>query len=487
VVREDVFGPGEFGAVGGAMRWAHVTTREFVVRRELLLRPGDTYDSVLVAETERNLRALGIFRRALVDTVRDGDRLVLRVTTQDGWTTTPVFDIATSEGQTSIAIGLVEGNFLGRAAVAGARYRSTPDRTSWLLAYRQPRAIAGRIGVTAQWDARSDGRALFASMGQPFLALSGRWAWGTDVTDFDGDVLRFRDGDPAPFVVLRRRFFLASAFSAHALAASPRGYLRVGLSGQLRRDDFVPQPIDGVAFPESWTGAAGPYLEWARARFVVLRNVASFLREEDQSVGVGVRVGVLAAPRLFGYERDGVGGLLSAGAGVRIPGGFARADVGVTGLVDAGGLDSGTVTLKARAVVQPSARHALLLGGFLGWQDDPVPGAEFDFGLGAVLRAYPIHAFTGDRAWYAVGEYRWTVAPDAFGLLGLALGAFAGAGGAWFDGDPQRSGAEAGVGLRFGPSRLASASLFRLDAAYRTGGSGFAPGWSLVFARGFTF
>lgn len=487
VERDDVFAPGEFGLAGDVMRWLHVTTRERVVRREVLLQPGMAYDPVLAAETERNLRALGVFRRALVDTVRQDERLVLQVRTQDGWTTTPVFDIATAQGQTSIALGVVEGNFLGLGAVAGVRYRSTPDRTSWLFAYRQPRAIANRIGLTAQWDARSDGRFLFVGAGQPFFALSSRWAYGADLTDFDGDVLRFRDGDPDPFVVLRRRYFLATTYTAHALRASPRGYLRVGLSGQLRRDDFVPQPVGTAPFPASWTGALGPYVEWASARFVIVRNVASFLREEDQSIGVGVRAGLLAAPRLFGYERDGVGGLLSAGAGVRIPRGFARMDVGATGLVDEGGLDSATVALRARAVVQPSARHALILGGFAGWQFDALPGAEFDFGLGSVLRAYPIHAFTGDRAWYAVGEYRWTLAQDAFGLLGVALGGFAGAAGAWFDGDAPRSGAEAGVGIRFGPSRLASSSIFRLDAAYRFGGDGIGSGWSLVFARGFTF
>src|SRR5262245_41181031 len=39
----------------------HLRTKETVVRRELLFRPGEKYDSALTEETERNLRGLGIF------------------------------------------------------------------------------------------------------------------------------------------------------------------------------------------------------------------------------------------------------------------------------------------------------------------------------------------------------------------------------------------------------------------------------------------
>jgi hypothetical protein len=469
------------------MRALHFTTHEGVVRREVLLKPGMPYDSLLAAETERNLRALGVFRRVRLDTLRAGDRLVLRVHTEDGWSTSLILDINSAAGQTTFALGLAEDNFLGTAAQAGLRYRSTPDRTSWLAAYRQPRLIANRIGVTAQADARSDGRNLYFGTGQPFFSLSSRWAWNADVTNFDGDVLRFRGGDPVPYETLRRRYFLARLDVAHALAASPQGYLRVGLQGQVRRDDFVPQPIEGVPFPSTWTGAVGPYVEWRRARFAVVRNVTSFQREEDQSLGLTLRGGVLAAPAAFGYARDGVGFAASAGAGARVPHGLARLDAGVSGLVDGDGVDSSTVVVRGRVLLQPGIHHGIVAGGFVGWQHDQVPGAEFDIGLSYGLRAYPLHAFTGDRAWIAGAEYRWTLFENLWSILGVGLGAFAEAGGAWFVGEPTRSGADVGFGVRVGPSRLASCDMFRLDAAYRFPGAGFDAGWSLVLGRGLSF
>lgn len=487
IVRDDVFDRDEFGFVGNTMRALHVTTLEGVVRREVLLRPGAPLDSALVAETERNLRGLGIFRRVLIDTVRANDRLVLRVHTQDGWSTSLILDINSAAGQTSFAVGLSEDNFLGTGADAGFRYRSTPDRTSWLMAYRQSRLIADRIGVTAQLDARSDGRSIYGAVGQPFFSLSSRWAWNVDASDFDGDVLRFREGNPVAYERLRRRFVLTRLDVAHAVVASPQGYLRIGVLGQVRRDDFVPQPIEGVPFPSTWTGAVGPYLTWSRARFAVVHNVQSFRREEDQAIGLSARVGVLAAPSAFGYERDGMGFSLGGSFGARVPLGLTRLEASYSGLVDTEGLDSSTTIVRGRLLLQPARQHGIVLGGFAGWQVNQYPGAEFDIGLSYGLRAYPLHAFTGDRAWIAGAEYRWTVAEDLWSVLGVGLGAFAEAGGAWYDGDPSRTGADVGLGLRFGPSRLAAGDLFRVDAAYRFGGAGFDAGWSLVVGRGLSF
>lgn len=486
-MRDDVFDRDEFGALGNTMRALHLTTHEWVVRREVLIRPGMPLDSSLVAETERNLRRLGIFRRVMIDTLRMADRLVLRVHTQDGWSTSLILDINSAAGQTSFAIGLSEDNFLGTGAEAGFRYRSTPDRSSWLMAFRQPRLISSRVGLTAQVDVRSDGRSLYGGLGQPFFALSDRWAWNVDATNFDGDVLRFRGGDPVPYETLRRRYLLARTDVAHAFVASPKGYLRVGMLAQVRRDDFVPQPIEGVPFPSTWTGAVGPYVEWSRARYAVVRNVQSFRREEDQSIGTLVRLGVLAAPSAFGYERNGVGFALAGSAGARVPAGLLKLDAALSALVDGEGVDSSTAVLRGRLILQPARQHGIVVGGFMGWQENQVPGAEFDIGLSYGLRAYRLHSFTGDRAWIAGAEYRWTVAEDLWGVLGVGIGAFAEAGGAWFVGDTPRSGADMGLGLRFGPSRLASGDLFRIDAAYRVAGAGFASGWSLVIGRGLSF
>src|SRR5947207_15179081 len=53
----------------------HVTTRAGVIRRTLLVNPGDRYDSARVAESERALRSLFVFSRVRLDTTRIAGRL----------------------------------------------------------------------------------------------------------------------------------------------------------------------------------------------------------------------------------------------------------------------------------------------------------------------------------------------------------------------------------------------------------------------------
>ncbi len=64
----------------------HWTTKEMVVRREVLLAEGDTWDSKKAEETERNLRALPIFAVAKVVAVKGRlGGVALLVITKDRW------------------------------------------------------------------------------------------------------------------------------------------------------------------------------------------------------------------------------------------------------------------------------------------------------------------------------------------------------------------------------------------------------------------
>src|SRR5206468_1223822 len=81
--RRDIFDPNERGWVARLGNALHIQTRAATIRRELLFRPGEPFDSARAAESERNLRALGVFRRVVIDTVRTDSGLVARVLTKD--------------------------------------------------------------------------------------------------------------------------------------------------------------------------------------------------------------------------------------------------------------------------------------------------------------------------------------------------------------------------------------------------------------------
>jgi outer membrane protein assembly factor BamA len=129
VERHGIFEEGEeaswWARVANAL---HVTTRRRIVEREILFRAGEPFDSSRVAETARNLRGLGVFRRVLIDSIRTDSGLVLRVTTKDGWSIRPTVDLSKVGAQTAWAVGLEELNLFGNAAIGSLTYSDHPDR-----------------------------------------------------------------------------------------------------------------------------------------------------------------------------------------------------------------------------------------------------------------------------------------------------------------------------------------------------------------------
>ena len=489
--RQDIFDADEARAsslarFGNAI---HTITRRRVIERELLFHQGEPFDSAKVAETARNLRALGIFRRVLIDSIHTDSGTVLRVTTKDGWSTRPQLDFTSTGGQTAWSVGIQELNLLGNAALGGISYADTPDRTALTLSYYQPRAVANRVYVSAGYQHRSDGRSLSAGIGQPFFSYASRASLAVGAVDFDGDVLRFFDGDAVAGQVLRRRYDLVRADGALALAASSHAFARLGLIAQVRRDDFLDTGLVATApFPHSVTGAVGPYLWLNRASFLVVHNYRNFAREEDVDLSPALFLGAYAAPRAFGYPRDGLGLQGNLGAGARTPGGFVTLAASASGLVTSGGLDSGTVRLTGRWLIQPSRFHSLVVMGQLGWQKNPVPGEEFDLGLSRGPRAFYAHAFTGDRLVNLLVEYRWTMVEDLWDALGVGLAAFVDHGGAWYSGSARRTGTDAGWGLRLGPRRSTDTdAVISLDFARRFATDVQPAGWAVVVRRGVRF
>lgn len=486
LVRRDIFDPTERSWLARLANGLHIQTQAPVIRREVLLRPGQAYDSALVAESERNLRALGIFRRVQIDSVRTDSGLVLRVLTKDGWSTQLDWRFRSTGGEVAFTIGMIETNLLGTASSAAVRYRKDPDRSSIALAFRRRRLFAGTVGLEAAYENRSDGRLSGIAIERPFFSTTSANGFRVALEDDDARVLRFFEGQDQPRDTLSHRFSLARASYAWALRAATTGYLRLGFTGQVQRNDTL-RVGSTQQFERTVTGALGPYLTWNRSHFLVTHGFAGFAREEDVDLGTTVRVGLQLAPGLFGYQRDGIAPEAAGRVGARLPAGFAYVDAFADGLFTSAGLDSGTVQLGGTVVFQPGPRHVGVLHVEGGWLKNPVAGEEFDLGLGSGPRAFASHSFTGDRSIFATAEYRYTVADDLWGLVGLGLAGFVDHGGAWYSGQPRRTGWDAGIGLRVGASRSTDTPALRFDLAHRFATDVEPSGWVITVGKGFAF
>ncbi len=463
-----------------------VETRPFVVRRELLFAVGEPYDSARVRETERNLRALGIFRDVVIDTVHADSGVVVRVHTVDAWTTTPGFNVSSSGSQGAFSVSLQDINVLGTGTVGVLGYENNPDRSSVVAAADVPRLVRNAVGVSGSYFDLSDGRIGAASIRLPFLSFASRAGASLGGQWVDARVLRFADGDPTPLEEWHRRLDAVRAEAALSVATASASYTRVGLAVQLRREDYVPEGTPGPPL-RPVSVAAGPTLSVRHARYIRARNVQSIGRVEDIDLGWRVDAEVLAAPRAWGYDRDGIGASLGVGVGLRFPGGFGHLDGLVSGLRSSAGTDSSTVMAAATLVAQPDLRHLLVTHAEIGRLTNPNPGGEWDLGLGYGARAFPAHAFTGDRKFLLNAEYRWLAVPELFGLVGVSLATFVDHAGAWYHGEAPRTGTDAGVGLRIGSLREAGSIVWRLDLSRRFANDVNPAGWVFSIGRGFAF
>jgi hypothetical protein len=467
VRRLNVFGPAEANSfIPRLANKLHATTRAHVVQREILFRAGEPYDSATVQETARNLRTLGLFRRVLVDSVRSDSGLVVRVVTGDGWSMRPMWGWSNVGSKSNRMLGIADNNFLGTGNYVALRFQWTPDRSAVTAQFRAPRLLPGRTGLQAQHQDRSDGRLDFAALSKPFYALSDRWSWSLAIDDRRNRILRFFNGSADARDSLQRRYTNGFGSSAWALHASSRGYLRLGVSGQIRRDNYAAEAaVDTLG--RTVTGAFGGFLQWRRARFVVSTGLQGFGREEDIDVGTAVGVGFNLTPDAFGYAENGIVPAVGIRTGFGRIGRFVQLFANASGRFTSAGLDSGSVHLAGTTYLQPWPRHLLVLHAAHGWQRRPAPGAEFDLGLGLGPRAYRQHSFTGDRAFFTMAEYRYTLSEEFLKLSAVGLAGFVEYGGAWYHDTPRRTGWDVGMGLRFGITRSPVVRNTRVDVIYR--------------------
>ena len=492
VITENVFGSAEASGnalfrIANAIRF---TTRASVVRRELLFSVGEPYDSAKVAESERNLRALGIFRDVVIDSSSVEGRLTVVVRTADGWSTQLNLNGRFTGGTFTWAAGLAEQNFLGSATQVDVSYRKDVDRTAVRVSTRLRRAFGSRIAANGFYETLSDGRRGGWAVGSPFRSFSDSRSLQLIGERADQRVLQFvtrspLDQDTIPF---QRRAFFNRVDAAVAPIATTGRYVRIGISAQIKREDFLPQSDTGLAVPDTVTAAVGLFVEYGRANFKVVTHYNGFAREEDLDLSTTVRVFGWIAPAAFGYERTGIGPRVTARTGVSLPFGFLRASLLAGGLFTSAGLDSGRVVVSMTLGSQFFNRQATFLNVQAGILEGPAPGREFDLGHGIGPRSFGPHSLTGDRAVWGTFEHRVFLVDEFLGVLGIGAAGFVDYGGAWFDGltEPQYGG-NVGFGLRIGATRATGINVGRFDLGYRFGDGWSGNRWAFSLGRGFLF
>jgi hypothetical protein len=442
-----------------------------VIRRELLFSEGESLDSARLAETERNLRALGLFRSVEIRTEPVGDEEVdVVVRARDAWTTEVSGSLGRVGGRSKFGVGLEEANFLGFGKRLSLDFASNPDRTTRQVVYSDPQFLGRRLLLDLVYASSSDGERRHFELARPFRSLD----WGSAA------LLEYEDGtretrvydrgsELARFGMETRSFEISAGHrltvdSRRPVARLSAGYRREEATFTLERgaSDTVP---DDRKF-----GFFFARLDLLNPDFLVKQDIANLSRDEDFDVGGSLSLELAYSAPLFG-ARKRVAAVLRLARGARLPNGLLIGSLSAKTREHDGSLEHSLAEAELEAYWKPPRLPDQTFAGRLlfswGRRLDREVQLAADGASG--LRGYRLHAFTGDRRLIANLEDRIRLTPELLHLFQLGAAVFVDAGYAWPAGSPIRLSdlrLDAGVGLRIALPRAAKHSLLRFDLAY---------------------
>lgn len=434
----------------GFVNWFHVTSKPYVIEREVLLAPGQRYDQAFVDETARNLRNTRQVSLVLVTPVVGSapDRVKLLVITKDIWSLRLNADYRFAGGKLEyLLVEPSEENFLGTHQSISATFQMRQDTFSFGGRYKIPRLAGSRIQASASGGVilgRTSGlvEGSYGSFvyGQPLYATKATWAWeGTmswrheTVRRFVGSKLRTFDSkttpddDAIPFTYgsdalsgrysVTRSFGVRSKTDVMAGISANRNVYRTGdltSFAASARADFLDRAV-----PVSDT-QIGPYLQVRSYvnRYVTVLDFNTLGLQEDYIAGHDAYLKLSPVTTALGSSRSFLGVYASVAYTIPLGDGLARGYVELTNELTTSGIPDGSVDVGVRLTTPrtPVGRlhfDARVLNRYANYLN-----ARSSLGGDSRPRGYPSGAFIGKDVVAATLEFRSRAAQ----ILGCQLG-----------------------------------------------------------------
>ena len=451
----------------------HAKTRPWLIRNQLLFRPGDAYDRRVLDESERILRSNRYFYDARIRPIAvHENRVDVEVLTRDVWTLRPGISFGRQGGANTTKIDFSESNLFGTGVGISIARASTPDRNTDSVSLASEHIGNTWLRTEMLFAENSDGRKRSALLERPFYALDTRYAASVSfLDDLRVDTLFGRTG-------------VASRFQTHAKKMIAGGGWSEGLKGHwvkrftagFTQDEsrFAPAPGDVLSDPVPpdrilaypWVG-----FELVGDDFEKAKNRDQIERTEDFSLGTRFQASLGYSSTRFGADREAVVFSCQFGTSFQpADSSTMLVDSAANGRVESGSVRDTTLGANGRLYVRLSESWLLfsLLSGSRGVNLDQ--DHELVLGGENGLRGYPRQYQAGDRSALFTLEGRYYTSLYPFRLVRVGGAVFYDMGRAW-GGDFAKSldpGVlrNVGVGLRLGMTRSGLGNVIHVDMAF---------------------
>ena len=421
----------------------HYVSRDFVIRRQMLLEVGEPYLQILADETARNMRANMPLQVSIVIIVpvkgSTPDKVGLLVITKDIWSLRLSFDVAvTPGGVENLLIVPQETNLFGWHHTAQTRFVYQPETYTFGVAYKIPRFdttwIGASTGASITLNRRSgeaEGGALSLAVGQGLYSTRTPWAWGADASYAVGISRRYVNAQVATFdsrttpnildnipSEYKSRSYGASVGVTRSFGWGFKNNFNLTLnaaSSEVTTFDLSRYNPAAVADFVNRTVPVGetrvyPALTWATFSNDYLRtlDVSTLSLQEDFRLGHDVSASVYPVRKAFGSTRDLVGFSARAGYGLALGDGFAAASVSTfaenqDGTLSDASVSGGLTTVTPRLGFGRLVMNTSFVNRYRNYlRNRTITGGDDR------LRGYPSNFFFGKDAVFYNIEFRTT-------------------------------------------------------------------------------
>lgn len=322
----------------------HTTTKEWIVRRELLLATGDRFQQNLLDETARNLRRLKQLSLVIGVPMKGSrdDRVKLLVITKDVWSLRLAYDMSLGPGGLeSLTIQPSETNVAGSHQTATTQFALTPKSYSLGLGYTIPRFGTSYIGASASATVimnrdrgEPEGSTGAVSVSRPLYTTLVPWAWSAKGEWTTNVVRRFVNAqlanydakatpetDAIPFEYKNRRL-VASASLTRSFGWANKTDISIGYEFNRRAYRTFARPGQNQVALDEFRREIVPTSDTRSSPFTQLHvyttnfhritDFETLALQEDYRLGHEIYATLYPVSRAFGSTRNFVGGLTSA-------------------------------------------------------------------------------------------------------------------------------------------------------------------------------
>jgi hypothetical protein len=480
----------------------HSTTREYVIGRELLLRPGDRWRDDLVRESERNLRDPFLSSLAVIVPVKSGMRgsVDLLVVTRDVWSLRTNSEFEIQEGRfTKLTLALAENNFLGTRNhislifdmdeseyALGPRYIDTNLAGTRMRLLLWPRLLFKRADDTFE-GTQNEARLLY-----PLWSLASRWGFLLQADHKDNVERVFQNFEVATYdnpdtpeveaIPQEYRMFEATlrAEATHAVGRSVKHHTTLGSELKSRRPRPLPEFVGSDEDARAFARDLFPRSEFTSAlvfrqrvftpKFRTYRNIETYDLPEDVQIGPDFELELAIGMQPLGSD-SGFLRFNAKGKWVFDLRQQTHIDIaaGVSGRYTGSALEDREVSFDLFGATPTIRRFArVIASATMAFQTDVVDNKRFTVGGQTGLRGYDVGEFRGTS--FFIGNIEMRTVPRPWWFTRIGAVAFWDVGDA-ADGTENLSlKNDVGLGLRVLAPQTGE-SIYRLDWAIPLQGS----------------